>query len=123
MHAALPAQPPPQQPRGAATACRARQRGSGASEISRQPPQPRLAFGIDLGTTNSAIAVRALPCRLGRAAFQAERSALAQVTEPGQRPRVLANAAGERTIPSVVAYAPAEGADAARVLVGSAARA
>ena len=39
---------------GAGTACKARQRGSGAALA----PARQIAVGIDLGTTNSVIAVR-----------------------------------------------------------------
>ena len=47
---------------------------------------------------------------------------LAQVIEPRQKPRVLRNAEGEQTTPSVVAFAPGEAPSQACITVGSAAR-
>ena len=56
MHLGRVSRPPSQALRGSTAACKARQRRSDS-----HPPTPKLskAIGIDLGTTNSAIAVRA----------------------------------------------------------------
>ena len=74
-------------------------------------PVARVAVGIDLGTTNSAVAV----------AGQGDEPGAPGPGGPGGAARVLLDAAGRPTTPSVVAYPPGAPAGAAP-LVGEAAR-